>query len=391
MDTNDLRIAGTTFVPMGNEAMQLLAPYCEAPRTDGKPGVQLFEREDAEKIVREFYARRRRSGGVRRSVPVYNGHPDCGLVDVLAADDRDPEIYARVESLEARADGLYGSVNKAPEFERLKAEKGRLEISPFWLCRNEGGKLRPRILISLGLVSKGNLPDAAQMNEFKISLTENTEKTMTEEQLKRVAELLGGDATEYADAEKLVAAIEKKLADLQSEKDRADERAGEEKALAREREEELAEEEAERKRRFDAAVEEAVAKRLAEEKESQANAALLDAAVADGRIPAAKRDSWASLINADPAAAKAALSALPKSAALGAKSQAGIAAANDAKLRSVAELNISEASREFHSLMNSAYDSARERGESLDYDQARASVLATERGAALYAAMTRKV
>lgn len=406
MKPESLKTYSATTVPVANDGeaadgWQLIAPYCEAPMPDGRAGTQIFTRREAETLVANFRGKARKFLAKLFPVgapdlPCYNGHPDSGEIDALSDDARDPEIYARVEDLDAREDGLWGKVRKAePLFSRLKASAKRLEISPFWLCRREGMRLFPDRLISLGFVERGNLPGAAVINAApKAEDTENfskpEEKKMTEEQLKRIAELLGGDANDYADADKLIAAIEKTA--RRGQEDRAREREGEEARLERERRDREHEREGEEKRLredrdFEARVAEEVEKRLKAQNAAAENRRLVDSAVADGRVPAANAEKWSRMLAADEANARELLASLPRHAALAnASSQAERALAEDTAHRASTEHGLASAGNAFRARVDDLYDAKRRAGEKPDYDAIWNAFAQSAEGKALYEA-----
>lgn len=405
--TNKIYRAGTP-VPVANETdgWQLLAPYCNAPMPDGSAGTQVFTRAEADAIVENFRGKARKLLSKlipigSPAVPCYNGHPDSGDLGVLADDARDPEIYARVSELEARDDGLYGIVNKVePLFSRLKEAVSRLEISPFWLCRRDGGKLYPERLISLGFVPKGNLPGAAVINAANENLsTIKTENQMTEEQLKRVAEILGGDANDYADADKLIAALERTK---QTARDREDEREGEEARLERDkrdREDERRgeDERLERDRRdrederrgeedFEARVAAEVERRLKAQNAAAENSRLVADAVADGRVPAANAETWRKLLAAGKDSARAVLASLPTNPAVAANSQAEKAIAAERANRAAAEIGLANARGTFRARVDQLYDAKCAAGEKPDYNAVWNAFAESAEGKQLYAA-----
>lgn len=379
-----------TPVPVANETdgWQMLAPYCNAPMPDGSAGTQVFTRAEAEAIVENFRGKARKLLAKlipigSPAVPCYNGHPDSGDLGVLADDSRDPEIYARVSELDARADGLYGIVNKVePLFTRLKKAVSRLEISPFWLCRRDGDKLYPERLISLGFVPKGNLPGAAVINAANENFFKTEkENQMTEEQLQRVAELLGGDANDYADADKLIAALEKMKQDAQ---DREDERKGEDARIERERRDR--EDERRDEEDFEARVAAEVERRLKAQNVAAENSRLVADAVADGRVPAANAETWRKLLASGKDSARAVLAGLPKNPAVAANSQAEKALAAERKNRPSAEIGLTNARGAFRARVDHIYDAKRAAGEKPDYNAVWNAFAESAEGKQLYAA-----
>lgn len=198
---------------LSNEAdWTRIATYGDVPnRTPaGELVTQRFEREDAEKIVSAFagnWERVKRILGVGSGdVPIVRGHTDTGEIgeDTLA----DTERYGKITALEARDDGLYAQIEKGPEFAAMLERAGKLEYSPTWRVRadaREKNVMRPFRLISLGMVPKGNLRAATLVNS---SLTREVNMIeWNDEQVKRLAEVLGKEAAELGDAESVIAAV----------------------------------------------------------------------------------------------------------------------------------------------------------------------------------------
>ena len=205
---------GGTCETLSNEAAWTrIATYGDVPnRTPaGELVTQRFERADAEKIVAAFagnWERVKRILGVGSGdVPVVRGHTDTGEIgeDTLA----DTERYGKITALEARDDGLYAQIEKAAEFASMLERAGKLEYSPTWRVRadaREKNVMRPFRLISLGMVPKGNLRGATLVNS---TFNGGQEQMIdwSEEQVKRLAEVLGKEAAELGDAEAVIAAV----------------------------------------------------------------------------------------------------------------------------------------------------------------------------------------
>jgi len=300
---NTITISGDSVAfinAAGSIVFQRIAPYCDAPQVDGNGGriIQRFDLESAKRLVAAFLENVKRlaeKGIGNASIPVYCGHPD----HVNASDGmRDSEIYARVEALEARNDGLWAKILKMPLLEKLKGTAGRLEISPRWACsEHEDGTFKPEELISLGLVENGNLPGADVINSIQTIKTTNI---MDDKTMQKLAELLGCEAT----AEAVVAAVEQmkaKVAEAEGVANEAQEQAEDEKKKANEAEAKLAAANAR------IAHLEAEAKKRAEDlANSQKNEAkkLLDAAHLAGKITPAQRPSLEAFFEKDFANAK---------------------------------------------------------------------------------------
>lgn len=305
--TNKTIFSSTSSVAFANEAgavvFQRIAPYCDAPQYDsaGNQVVQRFDLESAKRLVAAFAENIRKLAETQigsPSIPVFRGHPD----HVNAADGmRDSEVYARVEALEAREDGLWAKIRKLPALANLKKLFGRLEISPRWACSQANdGTFKPDELISLGLVEKGNLPGADVINSIQ------TTKNMDEQNMQKLAELLGCEAT----AEAIMAAVEQmkaKMAETETAANKAQTQVEEAKAKAEDDEKKLA--------AANARIQslEAEAKKRAEDlANAQKNEAkkLLDDAHLAGKIEPAQRASLEAFFDKDFANAKAYIESL---------------------------------------------------------------------------------
>lgn len=348
----------------------LLAPYCEAPCEAGR---QVFDRESAETLAKDFNSRLsrllRRLPFAKAAVPCYNGHPDMTDMQIapppeIQCETDDKTIYAVVNALEVRDDGLYGRLERRPELEALKAAKGRLEISPFWVCRRVAERvLKPVKLISLGFVKRGRLPNAAVVNAAE-EFTQNQLNIMNEEQIKRLAEILGVDPeAAVKDPETLIAAA----AEQKPKSEPATEDSTETTDTASEKP-------AGGEPKSDEPVEEKPAEDDKDKQLAAANAAVefsvknkLEAAIANGQISLAQKPDFERLLRADFAAACNAIDALPKAfKSAQAEKAAERAAANaEAQMKSK-----QETARAFLAVVNSVKAAAREKGYELDDEAA---------------------
>lgn len=378
MDT----ISIVNFAPgtaLRDDDFVLLAPYCETPCEEGK---QVFDRDSAEALANDFNSRLsrllRRLPFAKAAVPCYNGHPDMTDMQIspppeVQCETDDKTIYAVVNALEAREDGLYGSLERKPELEALKAAKGRLEISPFWVCKQVAERvLKPVKLISLGFVKRGRLPHAAVVNAAE-EFTHNQSNIMNEDQVKRLAEILGVDPeTALKDPEALIAAAaeQKPKPEPATQDAEPDEKPAEGEQKADETTEKVAEEDKEKQlAAANAAVEFAVKNKL-------------DAAIANGQITLAQKPTFERLLRADFAAACNAIDALPATFnASQAEKAAEYAAANaEAKMKTK-----QDAARAFLAIVNSVKTEAREKGYELDDEAAHNKAKQTPEGEKLWA------
>lgn len=350
---------------------QRIAPYCDAPQVDGngKRITQRFTFESAKKMADAF------NGSVRRlleklpfakaSLPCYNGHPDHANA---GTEPQDTEVYARVEKLDARADGLWATIRKFPALELLKNDLGRLEISPRWLCEPQGGDVfAPFRLISLGFVKKGNLPNADTINENL-----DTNKIMTEEQLKRLAEALGISPEQANDPEAIItAATSLKSKAEPPQKPEPDDK-GDDDADDKDDDKAQEPEPKANSAALQAAVDFAIAQKL-------------DVATANGQITVAQRASYEALLKADFVNTAAVMDALPKNA-LPAPGKAKSAAEIDAANREQELAGRKDATKKFFDAVNAEIKKAATLGESIDTDEAMRRVKSTDDGAKLFAA-----
>jgi len=350
---------------------QRIAPYCDAPQVDGngKRITQRFTFESAKKMADAF------NGSVRRlleklpfakaSLPCYNGHLDHANA---GTEPQDTEVYARVEKLDARADGLWATIRKFPALELLKNDLGRLEISPRWLCEPQGGDVfAPFRLISLGFVKKGNLPNADTINE-------NLDTSiMTEEQLKRLAEALGISSEQANDPEAIItAATSLKSKAEPPQKPEPDDDKDDDKSDDKDDDKVQKPEPKANSAALQAAVDFAIAQKL-------------DVATANGQITVAQRASYEALLKADFVNTAAVMDALPKNA-LPAPGKAKSAAEIDAANREQEFADRKDATKKFFDAVNAEIKKAAALGESIDTDEAMRRVKSTDDGAKLFAA-----
>lgn len=376
----------------GALVFQRIAPYCDAPLTqaDGTTLIQRFTPDAARRMVEAF------GKGVRRllewlpgvgtaALPCYHGHPDHA--EAAPEDAADTRVYARVERLEARDDGLWALLRKTPELERLKAALGgRLEISPRWLCEPAGdGVFTPVRLISLGFVRRGNLPNADAVNE--LNNIHPKKNTMNEEMIGKLAEVLGvePDAAVKDPALLIAAAAEIKAQakpapeDGANEEDddggeagvpvRADPEGGKPAPAAQAQPEDPA--------KKDAANAKAMCRFVAEQ--AIANA------FNEGRITAAQIPAFRALLQADFANAMSALASLPKALNAGA-GLAERAAKTAGQARRKAASSANEAGARLLAMANERQRKAAAEGAPIGIADALLDVRSTKEGAELYAA-----
>jgi hypothetical protein len=127
-------------------------------------GVQIVDREIAEKMAARFGALWRKFARKFRGVPIYVGHPDDqefrGQVGHC-----DTRAYGWVQQLDARDNGLWIRVRWSPKGIELLEGAHYKFLSPRWemeVC--DGNRLKPRALLSVGLTNCPNLSVEAIAN-----------------------------------------------------------------------------------------------------------------------------------------------------------------------------------------------------------------------------------
>lgn len=253
-----------------------IAPYGSWPHAQG---MQIFQHEDAAAIVARFKSV---WGRIKRAVvglPLYRGHPDH---PAFANVHKDKTEYGQWADLEARGDGLWGRPILSKSGADL-VDGGLRWLSPNWRAAMTGlanGRpvYRPRILDSVGLTDRPNIPGPSLTNTqpetivdlSKLILLLALANTATEADVvahltalaaRPAPEALANEATARTAAEARIATLSAELTTAQT-------------ALANER---------------------TAAAAIA----SARNAALVDAAIRAGRIVEAARPVWAARLDRD--------------------------------------------------------------------------------------------
>lgn len=210
-----------------------IATFGDVPNmtADGRTVTQRFEREDAERIVAAFNANWQKLKRLLKvgsgDIPVVRGHTDTGNVDESTLVDSTQ--YGRIVALEVRDDGLYAQIDKGGSWGEMLANAGHLEYSPTWrVAETEPGSdvFRPFRLISVGMVPKGNLKNATLVNSFRggnepaennQEQSDETDMEWTDEQMARLAQILGVEAEVLGDAEAVITQVSAKLGDTPPE------------------------------------------------------------------------------------------------------------------------------------------------------------------------------
>lgn len=253
-----------------------IARYGDHPH---QTGMQRFHKGEAEEMVRRHKAALTRLKnnllGGSNAIPIYRGHPDEAAF-AINPDHEDNTVYGFATDLEARDDGLYIKREMTEAGNALLKSAGKLYFSPRWVMWTKASGNHPFKLLSLGMTRTPNISGSAAN---ATTPTENKESTM----LKALLTVLGYEAGNIeaaanakADSEeyKAVMAHAKKLAEDAGtlEKTTADLTAANSKLE-------------EQKKQITAANEDF-------SKERAARAALIvDTAVSNGKVTAARRDS----------------------------------------------------------------------------------------------------
>jgi hypothetical protein len=254
-------------------------PYGRKTLADGRKRY-ILQRIDAASVphLRSALANAKARGSL--GVPVYAGHPD---VEELAAKYPDKRSWGWITDYRDADDGLALQVawNDAPP------GRAFLWHSPFWIgpiLADDGSTavMHVREIKSLGLTNDPNI------HAFRVP-NERAGHEENEMELSRLIELLGlpGDSDQ--------AAVEAALATLREKAGKAD--AKETEASAAKAEADTAKDEAQ-----------AANTALANERTARAEA-VIDLAIAEGRLPKAERDAQVALFGKDFEAANTALQA----------------------------------------------------------------------------------
>jgi len=250
-------------------------------------GVQRMTREAANQMAGRFNSLLSKASRLFTGVPIYVGHPDAPEF-ANQAGHQDTKAYAWIEAMEARDDGLFVKPKWSEAGKQLLANAFYRFLSPYWaMVTVKKNIFSPVELISIGLTNKPNIPGPAIANE----LSENKNKSMNET-LKAIMMRLGftePQTTAFANSGEGAPTQDAILGKLDgtiaaaNEKLKIETRNGE--LDAKNKELKTANDElTARNKQIDGEL------KAANEERSKA---LIDAAVADGRIIPAKREFWA--------------------------------------------------------------------------------------------------
>ena len=138
-------------------------------RATGRRIVQVFDREAANEIVRNFKAKAHELAGKVRGVfsrPLFVGHPDNAAWCAAKPWAVDSKAYGWIDDVQARDDGLYIKPRWSKPGEALLANSHYRFLSVHWLLRHiDGERYRPYWLESAGLTNQPNIVGDAIANE----------------------------------------------------------------------------------------------------------------------------------------------------------------------------------------------------------------------------------
>jgi hypothetical protein len=170
-------------------------------RFDNSQGMQVFDREAAETIVKNFANMKfwNSPGAVLLGLPFYIGHPDHPNYKERY---KDTNAYGRVKKLEVRDNGLFANVRWSRDGIAMLEDEKFHGHSVVWEMQPVPGKsreYRPIALRSVGFTNEPNIPvEPARLGA-------NEKDTMTPEQLAALG--LGKDATQEQIATAFAAVI----------------------------------------------------------------------------------------------------------------------------------------------------------------------------------------
>ncbi|HXC98270.1 MAG TPA: phage protease [Verrucomicrobiae bacterium] len=296
-NTGALHAEGIAFVneiAVGADGWAQLAPFGDYPgqamlrQPDGAiktfPAIQRLDRAAADLMVARFKSPWHRLKRYFTGCHIYAGHPD---VPAFANDYPDKTPKGMIVDLEARADGLFCKPVFTTEGSELVETRRLRAFSAYWSAREIGGQpgpggrflklYRPDFLKSAGLTNHPNLP-VHLLNEAQPRTPSPVKKQILLDFLAAQGITLANEAPD----DQIAAALHQ-LGDRVT---------AAESSLST-RDQEL----------------ESLRSELANERSAHIGA-VLDNAVAAGRITAAQRPDWATRLGADFANAAAALSRL---------------------------------------------------------------------------------
>lgn len=251
-------------------------PYGLWPHT---AGYQRFGMKQAEAIVDAFKSGWGRFKRAISGAPIYKGHPDNPQ---MANQYPDKTVYGVIADMEVRDDGLAIKQALMPAGQSLVAN-GLDRISPNWYVRDTGEKKNERPIYepisikSVGLVKKPNIPNLSLVNskpedsmkELLIKLLALSNEATDEQIVAAVAEFTKRpSAEELANAKNEAAVAGGKVAELTTKL------------------------ESETKRANDGAV------ALANARKGEIDT-LLANSIREGKIAAAEKDQWRTILEAN--------------------------------------------------------------------------------------------
>ena len=142
---------------------ELLVPYGRHPNAQG---MQVFEKADAENIVRDF-GHFANIGVKMLGAPFYIGHPDH---PAFATRYKDTRAYGRIKALKAGDEGLMANIKWSPEGKRLIESEAFHGHSVNWRMQPSGGVFRPVSLKSVGFTNEPNIAVPPVMANEKLQM-----------------------------------------------------------------------------------------------------------------------------------------------------------------------------------------------------------------------------
>ena len=130
-----------------------VSPFGRFPH---RVGMQVFDQQAANSIVKLFKSTRDRLARLWRGLPVYVGHPD---MDPKTYPDH--RKYGSIQDLEVRADGLWARPKWSKAGREIVNDEHYDFQSPLWNMEpvpHEAGAYRPVELLSVGLTNRPNIP-----------------------------------------------------------------------------------------------------------------------------------------------------------------------------------------------------------------------------------------
>ena len=182
--------------PEAGDGWLLLAPYGrtaywhEEKPGDWKQYEQVFQRDQAQRMVTAFNTLTAKKGKRFRGLPIYSGHPDC-----------DPQRWpderrlGGVMEMDARDDGLYVRAAWNELGEKNRSEGFLVYPSPAWdynlRAAKRTGRIEPDELRSIGMTNSPRIADVDAWTNSDTTPTNNTHDPMDPILKKKLIKLFG--------------------------------------------------------------------------------------------------------------------------------------------------------------------------------------------------------